>query len=109
MIAQLRLLCCFGLAVMLNDVRPMSAETSIPELSGTYRCMSDTRTCQSPTLSISQRGQKLEVSSEQGDTGIGEVTSNVSLTIGPPWNAMGTILPDRRTIEWATGTRWQRQ
>jgi hypothetical protein len=34
----------------------------------------------------------------------GEVGSNVSVTLGP-----GTILPDQRTIEWASGTRWQKQ
>jgi hypothetical protein len=26
-----------------------------------------------------------------------------------PWNAVGIILPDQRTIEWSAGTRWQKQ
>jgi hypothetical protein len=108
-IKQFPLLCCVGLAAILTGVRAVPAEAPIPDLSGTYRCVSDTRTCQSPVFSVSQRGQKLEVRSEQGDIAIGEVTSSISLTLGPPWNVLGTILPDQHTIEWSTGTRWERQ
>jgi hypothetical protein len=84
------------------------AEPSLPDLSGTYRCKSDTRPCQSPTFQVTQSGGKLQVKAENGDIGNGEVTSDLSVDLGPPWNALGIILPDKRTIEWAAGTRWRR-
>jgi hypothetical protein len=109
MIKQICVLCCVGLAVMFADIRAVRVEASIPDLSGTYRCIPDTRLCQSATFAVSQRGAKLDVRSEQGDFGTGEVTSAISVNLGPPWNVLGTILPDQRTIEWSAGTRWQRQ
>ena len=89
---------------------PVAAvEATIPNLSGTYRCVPDTRPCQSSTFLISQAGPKLEVKSEQGPVGEAEVTSPISVSLRPPWNVNGIILPDQRTIEWSAGTRWQRQ
>ena len=89
---------------------PVAAvESTIPNLSGTYRCVPDTRPCQSSTFSISQAGRKLEVKAEQGPVAEAEVTSAISVSLGPPWNVNGIILPDQRTIEWSAGTRWQRQ
>jgi hypothetical protein len=103
------LLGALSLCVLLPDIRVAQGESSLPNLSGTYRCVPDTRPCQSATFTIFQSGGKLDVKGGQGDVGTGEVGSNISVTLGPPWNAFGTILPDQRTIEWASGTRWQRQ
>ena len=86
-----------------------AVEPAVPNLSGKYSCVSDTRPCQSSTFSISQSGRKLEVKSEQGPVGEAKVTSPISVSLGPPWNVNGIILPDQRTIEWSAGTRWQRQ
>src|SRR5205085_8997744 len=96
-----------GLIVLTAPV--VAVESAVPNLGGTYRCMSDTRPCQSSTFSVSQSGGKLEVKSEQGLVAEVQVTSPVSVSLGPPWNVNGIILPDRRTIEWSAGTRWQRQ
>jgi hypothetical protein len=98
-----------GLVAILMDVVAAQAQVSLPNLSGSYRCVPDTRPCQSATFTVSQSGGKLDVKSEQGDIGTGEVTSNISVSLGAPWNLLGTILPDQRTIEWSAGTRWQKQ
>jgi hypothetical protein len=84
------------------------AQQGLPDLSGTYKCVPDHRECRSSTFSVVQSGTKLDVTADQGETGSGTVTSGISVTLGPPWNVFGTILPDR-TIEWSTGTRWQKQ
>jgi hypothetical protein len=109
MIKQIFVPCCAGVAVMFADIRAVRAEASIPDLSGTYRCIPDTRSCQSDTFAISQRGTKLHVRSEHGDIGTGEVTSGISVSLGPPWNVLGTIWRDQHIIAWSAGTRWQRQ
>jgi hypothetical protein len=44
----------------------------------------------------------------KGDVATGEVTSNESVSVAAPWNMIGTILADQRTIQWAAGTRWQK-
>jgi hypothetical protein len=98
-----------SLCALLADIRVVQGESSLPNLSGTYRCVPDTRPCQSATFTVSQSDGKLDVKGDQGDVGTGELGSNISVTLGPPWNALGTILSDQRTIEWASGTRWQKQ
>ena len=103
------LLGALSLCALLADIRVAQGESSLPNLSGTYRCVPDTRPCQSTTFTVSQSGSKLDVKGDRGDVGTGDVGSNISVTLGPPWNAFGTILPDQRTIEWASGTRWQKQ
>src|SRR3954449_10057188 len=77
-----------------------AVESAVPDLSGKYRCVSDSRLCQTSTFLISQSGRKLEVKSDQGQIGAGEVTSPLSVSLGPPWNVNGVILSDQRTIEW---------
>jgi hypothetical protein len=108
-LSGLVLLGALSLCALLADTGVAHGEASLPNLSGTYRCVPDTRPCQSATFMVSQSGGKLDVKGDQGEVGTGEVGSNISVTLGPPWNAFGTILPDQRTIEWASGTRWQKQ
>lgn len=96
-------------SMSLLGAEPAAAQQPLPDLSGTYRCMPDHRPCRSSSFSVSQSGRKLDVTADQGEIGSGTVTSGISVTLGPPWNVFGTILPDQREIEWSTGTRWQRQ
>jgi hypothetical protein len=37
------------------------------------------------------------------------VTSNISVSLGAPWNTLGIIASDRRTIEWSAGTKWRKE
>jgi hypothetical protein len=88
-------------------------EESIParSIAGTYRCGPDTKACQwvGPTITMTQSGTKLEMKSEKGDIVNGEVTSDISLSAGPPWNMLGIVSDDGRTLEWSNGTKWTRQ
>jgi hypothetical protein len=108
MIQRVLLVYCTILGAMLMEVPAVQAQAPLPNLSGTYSCTPDPRPCQSPTFTVTQTANKLEVKSSQGAVGSGEVTSNVSATLGPPWNSLGTILPDQRTIQWS-GMRWEKQ
>jgi hypothetical protein len=84
------------------------AQGSAPNLSGTYRCTPEPDQCQAPTFSVSQTGTALEIKAENGPVAGGKVTSNISLSAGPPWNANGTVMPDG-SIQWSNGTHWRKQ
>ena len=101
-------LCSVAVGAALMGAYCAQAQSPVPNLSGSYRCVSDTRPCQSPSFTVSQSKGKLNVKSEQGDVATGEVTSNGSVSVAAPWNMIGTILADQRTIQWAAGTRWQK-
>jgi hypothetical protein len=58
---------------------------------------------------VTQNGNSLDIKNEKGDAGIATLTSNISLSAGPPWNMLGTISTDARTIEWSNGTQWRKQ
>ena len=105
MAKRLLTLCSVALGPFLSAPCTAEAQGSLPNISGTYRCVPDSRPCRSTTFVVSQSGGKLNVKSEQGEIGTGEVTSNVSVSLGAPWNLLGTILSDQRTIELSAGTR----
>ena len=108
MVKRLLLLCAAGLLVGTANVAALHAQ-SLPDVGGTYRCVPDISTCQSATFSVSQSGSQLTVKGEHGEVGTGQLTSPVTVSLGAPWNVLGTLLPDQRTIEWSAGTRWQKQ
>jgi len=87
------------------------AQEKLPNLKGSYRCEPYPRSCEvsGQTFTISQSGAKLNVKNDKGDVGEGNLTSNISLGLGPPWNTLGIILPDNQTIEWSAGTKWRKQ
>jgi hypothetical protein len=87
------------------------AQDTLPNLSGTYRCEADAASCKNSgqTFTLTQSGDKLEVKNDKGDVGAGTVTSKISVSLGPPWNILGVILPDNKTIEWSAGTKWLKQ
>src|SRR3984893_2586701 len=84
------------------------AQGSAPNLSGTYRCSPEPVQCQAPVFSVAQTGPTLELKAENGTVAEGKVTSDITVTAGPPWNSIGLIMPDR-SIQWSNGTHWQKQ
>jgi len=85
------------------------AAQQLPNLSGTYKCGPDKKACQwsGATFSVTQKGAALEAKNEKNEMGAGSVTSNISVSMGPPWNMLGTISADQKTIEWTNGTQWK--
>ncbi len=79
------------------------AQGSAPNLSGTYRCTPEPARCQSPTFSVSQTGSTLELKAEGGPVAEAKITSDITLSAGPPWNSNGIVMPDR-SIQWSNGT-----
>jgi hypothetical protein len=84
------------------------AQGSAPNLSGTYQCTPEPVQCQAPTFSVSQNGPTLELKAENGAVAEGKVTSDITLSAGPPWNSIGILMPDR-SIQWSNGTHWLKQ
>jgi hypothetical protein len=91
--------------------RQAHVEEALPNLSGTYRCEPDPLSCQNSgqTFTLTQSGDKVLAKNDKGETGQATLTSKISLSMGPPWNTLGIILPDNRTIEWSAGTKWRRE
>src|SRR5205807_6709904 len=84
--------------------------TSQPNLAGTYRCEPDPRPCQSGnTFTVTQSGNKLDMKNEEGTAAEAALTSNISLSSGPPWNMLGIVLPSNGGIQWSNGTKWRKQ
>jgi hypothetical protein len=87
------------------------SQGKLPDLSGTYHCEAYPVKCDNSgqTFTVTQMGSKVTVKNEKGAVGAGDVTSNISVSLGPPWNTIGIISADARTIEWSAGTRWRKQ
>jgi hypothetical protein len=72
---------------------------------GKYRCEPDRRGCLlGQTFSVTQSGDRLEIASDKGEALFARLTTDRSLTMGPPWNALGVIYGS--DIQWSNGTRW---
>jgi hypothetical protein len=86
------------------------AQSSAPNLSGTYRCQPQPTPCtwQGPAPTITQSGNKLELNINKNEIAEGKLTSNITVSAGPPYNADGLIRPDH-SIEWSNGTKWIKQ
>jgi hypothetical protein len=84
------------------------AQGSAPNLSGTYRCTPEPVQCQAPTFSVSQNGPTLDLKAENGPVAEGKVTSDITLSAGPPWNSIGVVMPDH-SIQWSNGIHWRKQ
>jgi hypothetical protein len=67
-------------------------------LAGTYRCGPDAKSCE-------WSGTTFTVNA----VGTGTVTSPISVSMGPPWNMLGVVSADGRSIEWSNGTQWRKQ
>jgi hypothetical protein len=88
----------------------VQAQSSAPNLSGTYRCQPQPAPCkwQGQTLAISQSGTKLDLKIDKNELAEGKLTSNITISAGPPYNADGLVMPDH-SIEWSNGTKWLKQ
>jgi hypothetical protein len=84
------------------------AQGNSTNLAGTYRCSPEPAPCQAPTFSILQNGTALEIKAENGPIADGKLTSDLTVSAGPPWNSIGTVMPDR-SIQWSSGTHWRKQ
>jgi hypothetical protein len=82
-----------------------------PNLAGNYRCGPDAKACQwsGASFTVTQNGNALEIKNDKGEPGTATLTSNISVSAGPPWNMLGTISADSRTIDWSNGTQWTKQ
>jgi hypothetical protein len=85
-----------------------TAQGSAPNLSGSYRCTPEPSKCLSATYSISQTGTALELKSQDGLIADAKLTSNRTVSAGPPFNSNGLILQDN-SIQWSNGTLWHKQ
>jgi hypothetical protein len=104
---------CMSLIVMFSALTLpglAQAQSSAPNLSGVYRCQPQPATCkwEGPAPSISQSGTKLELKIDKNEIAEGNLTSNITISAGPPYNAEGLIRPDH-SIEWSNGTKWVKQ
>jgi hypothetical protein len=80
-----------------------------PNLAGNYRCQPQPEKCQwGDTVSITQTGDKVQLNNGSGSFADGKITSNITVSGAPPFNANGVILPDR-SIQWSNGTHWMKQ
>jgi hypothetical protein len=87
------------------------AQDKLPDLSGTYRCEPYPVSCANSgqTFMVTESGKTVMVKNDKGDVGQGTLTSNITVSLGAPWNTIGIISPDARMIEWSAGTRWRKQ
>jgi hypothetical protein len=87
------------------------AEGADANLSGSYKCGPDAKACQwsGSTFTIAQTGKNLEIKNDKGAAGSGTLTSEISVSAGPPWNMLGVISDGNRVIDWSNGTVWRRQ
>jgi hypothetical protein len=100
-----------SMLIMIAASAGAQAQDKLPDLSGTYRCEAYPVSCNNSgqTFTVTQMAAKATVKNDRGDVGQGTVTSNISISLGPPWNTFGLISADGRTIEWSAGTRWRKQ
>jgi hypothetical protein len=96
------------LALASSDRAP--AQPAAANLSGSYRCEPEPSSCQwtGQSFTIAQSGTRLDMKSDKGDVAQGLLSSNVTVSVGAPWNMLGVILPDNR-IQWSNGTLWRKQ
>lgn len=93
-------------ALVLVSILAHAEESKAPpSLAGKYRCQPDPREClMGQTFTVTQSGDRLEMENEKGECSRARLTSHMTLTMGPPWNALGVIYSG--AIQWSNGTKW---
>src|SRR3954454_24497440 len=101
----------FACAVSALTLLGAAQAAQAPSLAGTYRCGPDAKACEwsGATFTVTQTGNNLDIKNDKGAVGTATLTSNISLSAGPPWNMLGVVSADARTIDWSNGTRWSKQ
>ena len=86
------------------------AAAANPSLAGTFKCGPDAKYCQwsGQTFTVTQNGNHLDIKNEKGEQGTAQVTSAISVSAGPPWNMLGVISADGKTINWSNGSEWKK-
>jgi hypothetical protein len=99
-----------ALTAMASPAMAQAQQGAQVNLSGAYRCEPQPSPCQwqGQNLSITQTGPTLDLKNEQGSIAQAKLTSDITISGGPPWNATGLILPDH-SIQWSNGTQWRKQ
>ena len=103
------------MAISIAAVLALTASTAMPQaqtgnlnFSGNYRCEPQPQACRSgQTFSVTQSGNTLQFKSDKGEQGDARLTSDKTLTAGPPWNMFGAVYDG--AIEWSNGTKWHKQ
>lgn len=95
-------------AAVFGAIDAQAAATA--NLAGTFRCGPDMKVCQwsGQTFTVTQKGNQLEIKDNKGDQGTAILTSNISVSAGPPWNMLGVISADGKTISWSNGSEWRK-
>ena len=105
---------CFSLIAALAALAPprsaqaQGQQGATANLTGAYRCEPQPSPCPWPTMSIAQTGTNLELKNDNGSFADAKLTSDVTVSGGPPGNALGLVLPDH-SIQWSNGTKWRKQ
>ena len=105
-------LSCLTTALFLTSIASAQTNLPLPNLAGTYKCEGDETACgwSGWTFTVTQSDADLEIRNEKGDIGHAKLTSRISLSAGPIWNMLGTIVSaDNRVIQWSNGTTWRKQ
>ncbi len=79
-------------------------------LAGKFQCGPDAKVCQwsGKTFTVTQAGNHLDIKNDKGDQGTAILTSAISISAGPPWNMLGVISNDGKTINWSNGSEWKK-
>jgi hypothetical protein len=86
------------------------AAANNPNLAGKFECGPNAKFCQwsGKSFSVTQTGNHLDIKNDKGDEGTATLTSAISISAGPPWNMLGVISADGRTISWSNGSEWKK-
>jgi hypothetical protein len=86
------------------------SQGAAPNLAGNYKCQPQPDKCiWGATVSITQEGNnKVSLNNDKGSFADAKLTSNITLSAAPPFNANGLIMPDH-SIQWSNGTQWVKQ
>jgi hypothetical protein len=93
-----------------DSARAQAQQGARADLAGAYRCQPEPSPCPWPgqTMAIAQTGSALELKNDQGVFANAKLTSDITVSGGPPWNTIGIVLPDH-SIQWSNGTKWTKQ
>jgi hypothetical protein len=106
-----KFVCVFTIVTLAASALPGPAPAQQgANVSGAYRCEPEPSPCPWPgqTMSITQSGSVLDLKNQDGSFADAKLTSDITISGGPPWNAIGVVLSDH-SIQWSNGTHWRKQ